>query len=183
MRLINYDGVDFSIADEALLLPSVRALFRADRSKKKEEFWKNISYLWFMVDPRSPYMYLTDESARDKEVRQMEGFDVKWKVPETLRSAMNEYKSASVTTQALLLEDIRAGIDNVRSLFRAPNILTTVDEKTGRPVYQVSSYTGALKQAIELSKMLAVAEKELAKDYEEEQKVRGAAERAMYENV
>lgn len=182
MRLINYDGIDFSIADEALLVPSIRALFRADKSKKKEDFWRQIGYLWFMCDPRSPYMYLTDESARDKEVRQMEGFDAKWKVPKLLSSAMNEYKSLCVTTQALLLEDIRAGIDNVREFFRDVDLKTT-DEKTGRPIYQVSSVTGALGDAIKLSKQLALAEKELAKDYEEEAKTRGSAARAMYENI
>ena len=182
MKLINYDGVDFNITDEALLVPPIRAMFRADKSKKKEDFWRQISYLWYMCDPRSPYMYLTREEDRDKEVRQMEGFDAKWKIPADLQAAMEQYRKLVITTQSLLLEDIRVGIDNVRTFFRTVN-LTATDEKTGRPLYQVSSVTNALKQAIELSEALAVAEKKLAKDYEAEAKVRGAAEKALYENI
>lgn len=182
MKLINYDGVDFTIADEALLLRPIRELFRADKSKKKEEFWKQISYLWFMCDPRSPYMYLTKDADRDKEVRQMEGFEEKWKISDTLKDAMEQYRKAAVTTSALLLEDIRTGIDNVRAFFRSVDLNAT-DDKTGRPVYQVSSVTAAIKQAIELSEMLAVAEKKLAKDYESETATRGSAERALYENI
>lgn len=182
MKLINYDGVDFSITDEALLVPSIREMFRADKSKKKEEFWRQIGYLWFMCDPRSPYMYLTNDISRDKEVRQIEGFDSKWKIPDKLKEAMDQYKRLAITTQSLLLDDIRVGIDSVRTFFRTVD-LTTTDEKTGRPLYQVSSVTNALKQAMELTDMLAEAEKKLAKDYELESKTRGSAERALFENI
>ena len=52
MKLIEFDGLEFKIADEALLVRPIRELFQKDKSKKKEEFWKQISYLWFMCDPR-----------------------------------------------------------------------------------------------------------------------------------
>ena len=64
MKLIEFDGMDFKIADEALLVRPIREMFQKDKSKKKEEFWKQISYLWFMCDPRSSYMYLVDDDAR-----------------------------------------------------------------------------------------------------------------------
>ena len=63
MKLIEFDGMEFKIADEALLIRPIRELFEKDKSKKKEEFWKQISYLWFMCDPRSTYQYLVDEEA------------------------------------------------------------------------------------------------------------------------
>jgi len=182
MKLIEYDGVDFKIADEALLVRPIRALFRADKSKKKEELWKQLGYLWFMCDPRSPYMYLTDEDARADEVKKQEGFEDNWKPSALLREAMTDYKALSVTTSALLLEDVRFGIDNVRKFFRTAD-LTATDEKSGKPLYQVSSYTTALRQAMELSKMLVEYETQLAKDFQSENAARGSAEKAMYENI
>lgn len=182
MKLIEFDGQDFKIADEALLVRPIRDLFRADKSKKKEEFWRQISYLWFMCDPRSSYMYLTNDEERSLEIKRQEGFDEKWKPSVVLRDAMEQYKKISITTSALLLEDVRFGIDNVRKFFRTAD-LTATDEKSGKPLYQVSSYTTALRQAMDLSKMLVEYEAQLAKDFKSEAAARGSSERAVYENI
>ena len=181
MKLIEFDGLEFKIADEALLVRPIRELFQKDKSKKKEEFWRQLSYLWFMCDPRSSYMYLTDEEERAAEVRAQEGFDDQWKPSPLLVSAMEQYRKIVVTTSALLIEDIRYGINNVRAFFREADP-RTLDEK-GRPLYQISSVTSAIKQGLELSKMLAIAEKELARDFESENAARGNAEQAVYENI
>lgn len=181
MKLIEYDGQEFKIADEALLVRPIRELFQKDKSKRKEEFWKQISYLWFMCDPRSSYMYLTDEEERAAEVRAQEGFEDTWKPSPLLISAMEQYRKLVVTTSALLIEDIRYGINNVRAFFREADP-RTLDEK-GRPLYQISSVTSAIKQGLELSKMLAIAEKELARDFESENAARGSAEAATYEGI
>ena len=181
MKLIEYDGQEFKIADEALLVRPIRELFQKDKSKRKEEFWRQISYLWFMCDPRSSYMYLTDEEERAAEVRAQEGFEDTWKPSPLLISAMEQYRKLVVTTSALLIEDIRYGINNVRAFFREADP-RTLDEK-GRPLYQISSVTSAIKQGLELSKMLAIAEKELARDFESENAARGSAEAATYEGI
>ena len=181
MKLIEFDGMDFKIADEALLVRPIRELFQKDKSKKKEEFWKQISYLWFMCDPRSSYMYLVNEEERAAEIKSQEGFDADWRPSQDLIDAMEQYRKLVVTTSALLIEDIRYGINNVRAFFREADP-RTLDEK-GRPLYQISSVTSAIKQGLELSKMLAIAEKELAKDFESENAARGNAEQAVYENI
>lgn len=181
MKLIEFDGMEFKIADEALLVRPIRELFQKDKSKKKEEFWKQISYLWFMCDPRSSYMYITNEEDRASEIKSQEGFDDDWKPSKLLLDAMEQYRKLVVTTSALLIEDIRYGINNVRAFFREADP-RTLDEK-GRPLYQISSVTSAIKQGLELSKMLAVAEKELARDFESENAARGNAEQAVYENI
>lgn len=182
MKLIKFDGVEIKPADEAFLIRQIRELFEADKSKKKEQFWRQMSYLWFMCDPRSTYQYITDETSRSLEIKAQEGFDIDWEPSDLLKEAMDIYRKHTVTTTSLLYEDIRKGIDNVRLFFRTVNLADT-DPKTGKPLYQVSSVTNALKQAIELSKMLAEAEKELAKDFAEEEKGRGNAERAVYETI
>lgn len=181
MKLVEFDGVEFKIADEALLIRPIRELFGKDKTVKKEQFWRQMSYMWFMCDPRSTYMYLTDEAERSEEIKQQEGFDPDWKPSPLLIQAMEQYKKHVVTTSSLLLEDLRIGINNLRTFFRTVN-LNDVDSK-GKPLYQVSSITNAIKQAIELSKMLGEAEKELAKDYAQEVEVRGSLSPATYEDI
>jgi hypothetical protein len=182
MRLINYDGLEFTIADEALLIRPIRELFLKDKTKKKEEFWKQISYLWFMCDPRSTYMYITDEAARAVEVKKQEGLGEDWMPSELLEEAMDIYKKQTITTASLLLEGMRKGIENVRK-FLAEVDLFAVDDKTQKPLYQVSTITSALKQVPELAKALVDAEKALAQDFATEDKARGTAEKAVGEDI
>lgn len=173
MKLIEFDGQDFKVADEALLIRPVRELFQKDKSKKKEEFWRQISYLWFMCDPRSTYMYLTDEDARAKEIKIQEGLGEDWLPSPLLREAMDIYRKQTITTAAILLEGMRKGIDKLSAFLGD----TTFSEKT------VASMTSALRQIPELSKALVDAEKALAKDFDTDEKARGNAQKAVGEDV
>lgn len=179
MKLIEFDGQDFKIADEALLIRPIRELFQQDKTKKKEQFWRQISYLWFMCDPRSTYMYIIKEEDREKEVKLQEGFGEDWKPSDTLLGAMKFYKQQCVTTSALLLEGMRKGIDNVRRFLETVDLFAVKNDK---PVYQVSTITTALKQVPELAKALTEAEKALAKDFSVEDKARGTTEKAAGED-
>lgn len=180
MKLIDFDGVDFKLADEALLIRPIRELFTQDKTKKKEPFWRQMSYMWFMCDPRSPYMYLVDQDARAEEVRKQEGFGDDWKPSDTLVEAMQIYTTQSVTTSALLLESMRKGIENVRKFLSEVDLFAT--DKNLKPIYQVATVTSALKQIPELSKALSDAERALAKDFAAEDKARGTTEKAAGED-
>jgi len=173
MKLIEFDGMEFKIADEALLVRPIRELFQKDKSKKKEEFWKQISYLWFMCDPRSSYMYLVNEEERAKEIKMQEGLGEDWNPPELLRDAMTIYRKQTITSAAILLEGMRKGIDKLSTFLGE----TTFSDKT------VAAMTNALKQIPELSKALVEAEKSLAKDFETDDKARGNSSKAVGEDV
>ena len=173
MKLIEFDGMEFKIADEALLVRLLRELFQKDKTQKKEEFWKQISYLWFMCDPRSSYMYIVNEDESAKEIKIQEGLGEDWNPPELLRDAMTIYRKHTITSAAILLEGMRKGIDKLSAFLGE----TTFSEKT------VAAMTNALKQIPELSKALVEAEKSLAKDFETDDKARGNASKAVGEDI
>ena len=181
MKLIEFDGVEFKVADEAFLVRQIRQLFEADKSKKKESFWQQISYLWFMCDPRSTYMYLTDEAQRAKEIKAQEGLGESWEPSELLKEAMDVYRKQTITTSSLLLEGMRKGIENVRKFLSEIDLFAT--DKNDKPIYQVSTMTAALKQVPELARALVEAEKSLAKDFATDDKARGTAEKAIGEDI
>ncbi len=181
MKLIEFDGQEFKLADEALLVRPIRELFTKDKSKKKEEFWRQISYLWFMCDPRSTYMYLVDEDVRSKEIKLQEGFGTDWEPSELLKEAMDVYRKQTVTTASILLESMRKGIEQLRKFFSEFDLFAL--DKNDRPIYQVSTMTAALKQVPELAKALVEAEKALAKDFVTDDKARGTAENALGEDL
>jgi len=181
MKLIEFDGQDFKIADEALLVRPIRELFQKDKSKKKEEFWRQISYLWFMCDPRSTYMYLVDEDARAKEIKIQEGLGDDWEPSALLKEAMDIYRKQVVTTASILLESMRKGIDQLKKFFSEFDLFAV--DKSGKPIYQVSTMTGALKQIPELAKALVDAEKALAKDFATDESARGSTSKAIGEDL
>ena len=181
MKLIEFDGMNFKVADEALLIRPIRDLFLADKSKKKEEFWKQMSYLWFMCDPRSTYQYIINEEERAAEIIKQEGLGEGWKPSKELTDAMEIYKQHTITTSALLLEGMRKGIERVRAFLSEIDLTAT--DKNDRPIYQVSTMTSALKQIPELAKALSEAEKALAKDFATGENARGNATKAVGEDI
>lgn len=181
MKLIEFDGMEFKIADEALLVRPIRELFQGDKSKKKEEFWRQISYLWFMCDPRSTYMFIVDETERAKEIKVQEGLGADWEPSDLLKEAMNIYRRQSVTTASILLESMRKGVEQLRKFFSEFDLFAV--DKNDRPIYQVSTMTAALKQIPELARALNEAEKELAKDFATDDNARGNAQKAVGEDI
>lgn len=181
MKLIEYDGQEIKLADEALLIRPIRELFLSDKSKNKELFWRQMSYLWFMCDPRSTYMYITDVTEREKEVRLQEGFDESWQPSSLLKDAMDTYRKHTITTAAILLQSMRNGIDKLASFLNDFD-LNALD-KNLRPIYQVSTMTSALKQVPELAKAFTEAEKALAKDFASEDSARGNVVKAIGEDM
>ena len=151
----------------------IRELFQKDKSKKKDEFWKQISYLWFMCDPRSSYQYLTDAEERAKEIKKQEGLGEGWEPSDLLKEAMDIYRTMTITTAAILLEGMRKGIDKLS------NFLSNTDftDKT------VASMTSALRQIPELARALVEAEKSLAKDFDTDDKARGNSVKAIGEDI
>lgn len=181
MKLIEFDGQEFKIADEALLIRPIRQLFEKDKSKRKEEFWKQISYLWFMCDPRSTYQYLTDEEQRANEIKKQEGLGEDWEPSELLKEAIDIYRRQTTTTASILLESMRKGIEQLRRFFEEFNLFAV--DKNDRPIYQVSTMTAALKQVPELAKALVDAEKSLARDFATDDRARGTTEKAIGEDI
>ena len=181
MKLIEFDGMEFKIADEALLVRPLRELFLKDKTKKKEEFWRQVSVLWFFCDPRSSYMYLTSPEDRMREIKKQEGLPEDWEPSELLKEAMDIYRAQTTTTASILLESMRKGVEQLRKFFEEFDLFAV--DKNDRPIYQVSTMTAALKQVPELARALVEAEKELAKDFQADDKARGNAQKSVGEDI
>lgn len=180
MKLIRFEDYQIKIADEALLVKPIRRLFNKDRSVTKERFLQQMSVIYFMADPCSTYMYIVDEDERLKQIVEQEGLPEDFTVTGELKDAMEIYKKHCETSSTLLLQDTRIAIDKLREFLRNVD-LNAVDDK-GKPVYPVNTITSAIKQIPELAKSLAEAEKAVQKEMQEEGRVRGGAEKSIFED-
>lgn len=180
MKLLKYEGYNLTFEPEILTLKVFKRLFTRDKTKDKSKFLQELGYIYFMLDPRSDYMYITDEDERSKAIIIGEGLSDTWKVDSILQDAMDYYKSFRPTS-ALLLEDTRVAVDKLREALRSINITETDDK--GRPIYTLNTIVTTIKQVPSLVKDLDDAERAISKEIVQNDKIRGSVEKAMYEDL
>lgn len=176
MKLIKYEDYQLKISDEAFLVRPIRRLYNADRSERKEQFWKQMSFMYFMVNPASSYSYILDLEERASEIIKQEGLPEDFKPSPMLVEAMQIYRKLTVTPSQKLLNSALKGACTVSEFLERPDILTAVDDK-GRPLYQVGSITKAIADVEKIVASLQNLQKKVEQELEDtEGKARGAQE-------
>ncbi len=180
MKLVKFENWQLVITEEALLVGAFAALWRRDRTKNKTKALQELGIIYFLCDPRSDYMFITDEEERLNMIKEQEGLPKSWKPDKTLLKAMDAYKTLTQTTSALLLEDTKVLINKVREQMKAID-LSEVDEK-GKPIYTLNTITSTIKQIPALTKNLKEAEDALTKELEELGRMQGQRAKKILED-
>lgn len=177
MRLFKYEGYKLTISEEAMLLKPFKAIWKRDRTQNKEKALMELGYCYFMEDPRSDYQFIVDREDRSAQIKLGEGIPESWNPDEVVIQAM-EFYSSFKTTSALLLEDTRVLVDGYRTKLRA--ITSDMSELDVKAVKEIGAI---IKQVPSMVKDLDEAERALAKELAQSDKVRGAQEKSMYEDL
>lgn len=181
MKLISVENFELRVADEALLIKPIRMLFNQDRSQKKERFYEQMSYLYFMCDPRGGYNYIFDENERAAAIIQQEGLPSNFKPSALLKEAMEVYKAQSVTVSQKLLESALVAADTVSDFLK--NVDLTEEDDKGRPKYQVSAITTALKNVEGIVTSLQNLQRKVDQELVEKDATRGSLELTIFDNA
>lgn len=180
MKLFKYEGYNITISEEALLLKPFKAIWKRDKTINKEKALMELGFIYFFCDIRSDYQYIIDEDARLEAIKLGQGLPKDWKPDSVLKDAMEFYNTFKPIS-ALLLEDTRFAVDKLRRLLREID-LTATDDK-GKPIYTLNTVTATIKQVPSLVRDLDEAERSIAKEIAQNDKVRGAQEKSMYEDM
>lgn len=179
MKLFKYEGYKITISEEALLLKPFKAIWKRDKSQNKDRALSELGFIYFFCDIRSDYQYIVDEELRLKEIKLGEGLPEDWEPDTLVKEAMVFYNTFKPIS-ALLLEDTRYAVDKLRKLLRDID-LTQTDDK-GKPIYTLNSITATIKQVPSLVRDLDEAEKSIAKEIAQNDKVRGTQTKSIYED-
>lgn len=177
MRLLKLEGYKLTIEPEILTLKPFSELWKRDKSSTKNKAIQELSYIYFIADPRSDYQYITDEEARKEAIKEGEGMAKDWEPDKILLKAIEFYKSFKPTS-ALLLEDTRLMVDGYRAKLRS--ITSNMEELD---VKEVKALGDIIKQIPAMVKDLDEAERAVAKEIVQNNKVRGSQEKSMYEDL
>lgn len=177
IRLFKYEGYKIVVEPEALLLKPFKLIWNRDRTQNKNKATMELGFIYFFCDSRSDYQYLTDEEQRMSAIKEGEGLPSDWKPDKVVQDAMNYYNSIKPVS-SLLLEDTRAMVNGYRAKLRElTNNMADLDVK------EVKEIGAIIKQIPSLVKDLDEAERAVAKEMAQNEKVRGAQEKSMYEDV
>ena len=174
MKLIQVENFELTVAPEALLIKAIRRLWNADRSGRKESFYQQMSYLYYMTDPRSTYSYIMDEEERSKAIIQQEGLPNDFKPSDFLKEAMEVYKKHTITVSQKLLQDALVAANTVGTFLREVDL--TEEDRNGKPKYQVSQITAALKNLEGIINTIQTLQKKVEQEIVDNGKARGTQE-------
>lgn len=179
MKLFRFEGYKVVISEEAFALKVFRQIWNRDRSVNKDKAIMELGYIYFISDPRSDYQYIVDEEERSKAIIEGEGLPSNWKPDKVVIEAINFYKSLK-STSALLLEDTRAVIDNVRKTLREFSFDDMEDKDRVNAIKSVASTIATIPKLI---KDLDEAERAVTSEMQNVTgKVRGQKEKSLLED-
>ena len=163
MRLFVRKDYKLLIDPLVYTLKSFKRLDQRDRTVGKSQLEKELSFIYFVYDPRSDLQFIVDEQERIERVKELIGFDSKFKVDSDLQKAIDAYVSMTETSSSLLLKDIKVGVDKLRNYLRDADVSEETFDK----------YTRALKELIPLSQKISEVERVVIKEVEEISNARG----------
>lgn len=179
MHLIEFQDFNIVPSPEILLIKPFRRLWNADRSERKEKFLQQVSYCYFMIDPRSTYSYITDLDERADEIIKQEGLPEKFQPSEMLKDAMEIYRKHCTTTSSLLLEDTRNTVEKIRTELRNFNISSFEDKDKVNALKTIASIVSMIPKMV---KDLSEAEKTVTQELNETGRVRGRSEKTLFDD-
>ena len=151
MKLFDIDNNKVIIHPEALLIQSFKLLWDRDKSKDKSTAMKEIAYVYFMTDFKSPY------DRYDSEEKKLQvGADIvgngKYTPDDKVVAAMTTYKNLQQTFSMKFLESAKVAAKELMNFFNSVDL----NERTnsGGVVYKPVDITNALSQSVKVIEAL-----------------------------
>ena len=163
MKLFNRRDFKLNVEPIVYTIKAFKELDKRDRTVGKTQTEKELAFIYFVYDPRSDLQFIIDEQDRIDKVKELVGFDNKFKIDPILQKAIDVYVSMTETSSSLLIKDLKIGVEKLRTYLRG----ASVDDET------FDKYTRALKELIPLSQKLSEAERTVIKEVEEVSNSRG----------
>jgi len=157
------NNVEFS--PQALAIKVFKTIWEKDKKKDKLRAIQELSFVYYMSDERSDYMYLLDEYERQSEVCKDLDFPDDWVREQYINDAIAYYVRASTTTSTILLASTRNVIQKI-SKFLDNVDMNERDLRTNKPIHDINKITASVEKIPKLVKALNEIEKEIIKEKE-----------------
>ena len=153
MGLFSYKENKVVIEPDSLAIPVFREIWRRDKDRNKERAIKELSYIYFITDYKSPYNIYPDGKREDMIKSDFIKED-KWKPDDLIKSAITKYEEFQQTPSLRLLKAARKAQDEITNYLETgecekfPDIkeLMTVVNAVGKAVESVDKVEEKVKK-------------------------------------
>tara|TARA_R110000850_G_scaffold90138_3_gene192337 strand:- start:10484 stop:11071 length:588 start_codon:yes stop_codon:yes gene_type:complete len=155
-----------TFSPQALMIGPFKKIWDADESEDKINANLGLAFIYYMSDERSDFMHILDDDERAEEIKKFIDLPLSWndKSKEVVR-AIHYYEQLSVTTSTKLLQSTRLILQKIGSFLDNVN-MEAVDERTKKPIHDITKITSAVEKIPKLIKALSEIEKEVIKEKE-----------------
>jgi hypothetical protein len=178
MGLFNIDASGRVLMNpDSIAIPTFRALWDRDKSKTKERATREISYVVFSCDYKSPYRAY-NEIDRTRIIKEDFIKDTNWEPDELILEAIKRYNEFQETTFSRLVNKSLKLADKLSDYMDTIDFKDK-DEKQAQAI--VDSIVKTLEKVGNIVKSLTMLKKQVETDSTEQTNVRGKTEIGDYE--
>lgn len=178
MNIFEIKNFVVTFSPQALMLKPFKEIWLNDKSKDKTKAIQELSYIYFMSDDRSDYMYVLDLYERHEYVLRDLMMDPQWIKPQYIDEAMEFYVEASTTTSTQMLKSTRGVIEKISKFL--DDIDVNERDKNNKPMFDIGKIVASVEKIPKLVKALNEIEQEIVK--EKELKSQGSKNGGVFDN-
>ncbi len=133
MDLITIDNNVAIPSAYTLTITEFKDIVDRDKSKDKNVATKELAYIYFMVDHRSPFAVYGNQERSGEVIVNVFGPDTDWEADSLIKTACDIYKEITETSAVRLLKAARESVRKLQNYFETVD-LTMMDDN-GKPIF------------------------------------------------
>jgi len=178
-KLFDIQAGRITINEESLAIPPFKALWDRDKTKTKERATREISFVAFLCDYKSPYFEAYPEDQRMAVLKKDFLGDEDYEIDDLLATAIERYKEFRETTNTRLLRAAKGAAEKLTEWFF--DIDFGAKDREGRPLVTARDISTNLKDIGGIVKSLDILERQVQKEQLEQSRARGGSDIGDYE--
>lgn len=120
------------IKTAALTIPEFKKIWDGDKSKAKNEAFKEFAYIYHCVNYNSPYSNFPEDKKEESIINDIIN-DKKWKPSKETKEAKEKYIAITQTSKQRLLESAKYKIDEIAKYLKD----TPLDENSSKSILEI----------------------------------------------
>jgi len=136
------------VKPEYLLIPEFKKIWDSDSSIGKTKALENFTYIYFVIDFKSPYKKSYPDSMIKGVVRKEVLKKPKWKETKNVKDAINVYKELQYTKSLKTLDAANNALDQVGNYLQDFKIDDLAETSKDRTINNVLSYIEKLPRVL-----------------------------------
>lgn len=178
MNVFVYDNVNNRLEineGEILLVKEFKALFDKDKSKEKEQAFKELTYIYLAIDWKSPYNQYSELERHEEALRDSGLTEEEFNNP-VFREACRKYRALQDSNKSVkMLEAAKAAADKLIDYF---DVIVDLNERdqNGKPVFSAQTFMKEVAQLDAVHQVLIDTENRVKRELTERSTLRAGAE-------